>query len=135
MFLNETNYFYAVTNWKNIFVLPLMVAWLIIFAHDAIPHHHESFTHNCTEHSVPHETLNIDTNTRIEKEMHHEHCTFSVDILPEVSVDHFFYNPVQRIRVSPIVQKFQKLYTYRNLLLEDSVSLYLNLLRAPPRIS
>ena len=133
--LNETFYFYPVTNWKNIFVLPLLLSWLILFAHDTIPHDHASFKHSCTNHSGSHETSTLDTTARIEKEMHHEHCTFSVDILPEVSVDHFFFFIVQRIRVNPIVQKFQKLYTYRSLLLEDSAGLFLNLLRAPPRRS
>ena len=74
---------------KKAFLFPLLISWLIIFAHDVVPHQHYSDIHfNGHHHS--HSILNVSTscsNLTFNDTNTHECCTFSVDLLPRFSSD------------------------------------------------
>ena len=74
---------------KKGFLFPLLISWLIIFAHDVIPHDHHSHIHfNVHNHSDS--ILDVSTassNLALNDWNSHECCDFSVDLLPRFSFD------------------------------------------------
>lgn len=74
---------------KKVFLFPLLVSWLIIFAHDVIPHHHRSDIHfNVHHHSDSNlEVSSSGTSLTFNDLVSHEFCSFSVDLLPRFSFD------------------------------------------------
>jgi len=76
----------------KIFIYPLLLAWGIIFAHDSIPHHHESSYHKQILCAIHHENDAHDKNAQFGM-VDHEHCHFSVTLLRDFSLDHNFFFP------------------------------------------
>jgi len=81
-------------------ILPfLFLAWIIIFAHSIIPHHHSelnSLGKNHCQHEH-HESLDYQTDFSVTSEFdccdHNENghvCHFHVDVLSQVSIDNVF---------------------------------------------
>lgn len=79
---------------NKIFLYPLLLAWLIIFAHDSIPHRHESSFHTQIHRAIHHHEKHAHGNEVAHFGMtDHEHCHFSVTLLREFSLDHNFLFP------------------------------------------
>mgnify|MGYP006896939820 CR=1 FL=1 len=86
--LNILTVLCLVEKMKKAFLFPLLISWLIIFAHDVIPHHHRSDIHfNVHNHSDSICVSTQETNLFFTDLDSHEYCSFSVDLLPRFSFD------------------------------------------------
>jgi hypothetical protein len=110
---------------------PLLVAWLIIFAHDTIPHeHHHGFT--CA--AIQHDASQGDDESGVfhyNPTSDHQACHFSVDILPGLSMDDDFIAPGNVRFIAPETSKV-RLRTFHIHIDRNPLFLSKNQLRAPP---
>lgn len=125
---------YFVVRKKNIFVLPVLMAWLIIFAHDVIPHSHHAPEHSChnmQDLSQEHSTL--PQNLILHEEAPEECCHFSVDILHEFSFDNEFIPPVLNYKFNCDIKLTNHYFKEYYPLIYDGVFLDQRQSRGPPR--
>lgn len=87
--LNILTLMCLVKKMKKAFLFPLLISWLIIFAHDVIPHHHHSDIHfNVHHHSDSNSNVATSCSDLTFNDLDsHECCSFSVDLLPRFSFD------------------------------------------------
>lgn len=112
---------------------PLLVAWLIIFAHETIPHkHHHGFA--CSvEH--PASTAGEDHAGVFQEQQStgHQVCHFTVDILPGLSLDDDFAVPGTVRFIAPEMMEV-RLRPFTIQINRNPIFLSQNLLRAPPAV-
>ena len=110
---------------------PLLVAWLIIFAHDTIPHeHHHGFI--CA--AIHHDASQGDDDSEVfhyNPTADHQACHFSVDILPGLSMDDDFITPGTVSFIAPEIRKV-RLRPFTIYIDRNPLFLSQNQLRAPP---
>jgi hypothetical protein len=110
---------------------PLLVAWLIIFAHDTIPHeHHHAFS--CGAHQ--HAASRADDDTGVyhySPTADQQACHFSVDILPGLSLDDDIIDPGIVSFIAPEIMKV-RLRPFTIHITRNPLFLSQNQLRAPP---
>ena len=132
--LNILTVLCLVEKMKKAFLFPLLISWLIIFAHDVIPHHHRSDIHfNVHNHSDS--ILNVSssvTDLALNDLDSHEFCSFSVDLLPRFSSDFDILPP--ELTFATIGEVGIKPLFFSNYYLFISYSIYLDQrqLRGPP---
>jgi hypothetical protein len=86
--------FFDLQQLTKIFIYPLLLAWSIIFAHDTIPHHHESSYHTEIQGALHHHEKDAhDNEVSHFGKNDHNHCHFSVTLLRNFSLDHNFFSP------------------------------------------
>jgi hypothetical protein len=128
--LGQKYYFSGVKKTRHI-LYPLLVAWLIIFAHDTIPHEHH---HGFSCHTHQHATSCGDEEGGVfqyNPAADHPACHFSVDILPGLSLDDDFIAP-ERVRyIAPEIMKVP-LRAFTIHINRNPLFLSQNQLRAPP---
>jgi hypothetical protein len=118
---------------KHIFVFPLLIAWLIIFAHDVIPHNHHTPIQSChSSQGDVHEHAESERNLTLGEEAPEECCHFSVDILHEFSFDHEIIPPVFSYNLNCDIKVTNHYFKEYHLLIFDAVFLDQRQSRGPP---
>jgi hypothetical protein len=123
-------YFSTVEKTRHIFY-PLLVAWLIIFVHDTIPHgHHHDAAYACG--NDYHQTKDDASRHRsIQAAADHTTCLFSVDILPGLSLDNDLDMPGQSFFIAPGAKDLTHYWSSLHIT-PGLLHLSQNQLRAPP---
>jgi len=129
-FFGQKCYFSGVKKTRHI-LYPMLVAWLIIFAHDTIPHeHHHGFA--CTqEHAASPAGDDKTVAFHLASSGDHRACHFSVDILPGISLDDAFIASDVVSFIAPEVMKV-RLRPFTIHINRNPLFLSQNQLRAPP---
>ena len=121
---------------KQIFLFPVLLSWLIIFAHDVIPHHHHA-AFACKHHNKS--DIEYFQNADYSKESifnvkTHSQCNYSIEEFQHFSLDQDFNLPLnqQVILLGAGDALIQYTLDYLN---TKPVYLVQNHLRAPPQVS
>jgi len=118
---------------KHIFVLPLLIAWLIIFAHDVIPHNHHSQEYSCsTLPEATHGSSIISHDHILDEKEPTDCCHFSVDIFHEFSLDQESIPPVISYKLNCDIKVTNHYFKEYHLLIYDAVFLDQRQSRGPP---
>jgi hypothetical protein len=120
---------------KKILIFPIILAWLVIFIHDTIPHDHHSVFACISQHE--HEETEGLYDSCCQKYQHDESdqdgCHFSVEFLSQFSIDQDFDLPAQSF--NGLILANNGLYPYcSDHLKTKPFYLVQNHMRAPPAV-
>lgn len=118
--------------WKQTFVYPLILSWMIIFVHDSIPHNHHRLHASSAE---TEETASVHSHAQcnschIHNTEESETCQFLVDVPAHSFTDFTFINEDVHLFIPELLQTTHS-FT-ENTLNITALHLSQNHLRAPP---